>query len=335
MTLRRLLAPLAVGAAAFIAQAHDARATIVERVVAVIGERPVLWTDLLRRAAASRLQIRMQTRDENVVSAQEQEMYKELVDRMIDDKLEEQQGDRAHISIAQEEIDRGLANIAAQASQTQGRAVAVAEVLAEVRRRGMTEQDFRDEIRRQLLEGKLIELRVRPRVRVTEQDGRAAYQRWAAELREEQPVDVRWIVMRVPSGSTEQFAQGRMALAQQIVGWARGGQDFCQLVRTYTDDTATRDTCGSRGPQRTAQLPPAVQQAVRTSKAGAVSDPIVMPNGTEQVILIVMPMGAARVPPYEDVKNEMMQRALLDGLERARKQWLQELRHNVYIDVRL
>jgi len=35
------------------------------------------------------------------------------------------------------------------------------------------------------------------------------------------------------------------------------------------------------------------------------------------------------------VKNEMMQRALLDGIERAKKQWLQELRHNVYIDVRL
>jgi hypothetical protein len=46
-------------------------------------------------------------------------------------------------------------------------------------------------------------------------------------------------------------------------------------------------------------------------------------------------MGAANVPAYEQVKNEMMQKALLEGLERARKQWLQELRQNVYIDVRL
>ena len=42
-----------------------------------------------------------------------------------------------------------------------------------------------------------------------------------------------------------------------------------------------------------------------------------------------------RSPTYEAVKNEMMQRALLEGLERARKAWLEELRHNVYIDVRL
>jgi hypothetical protein len=48
-----------------------------------------------------------------------------------------------------------------------------------------------------------------------------------------------------------------------------------------------------------------------------------------------MPMGQASAPGYESVKNDMMQRATLDGLERARKQWLQELRQNVYIDVRL
>ena len=49
----------------------------------------------------------------------------------------------------------------------------------------------------------------------------------------------------------------------------------------------------------------------------------------------MQPLGSARVPAYADVKNEMMQRALYEGLEHARKQWLQELRHNVYIDTRL
>jgi len=30
------------------------------------------------------------------------------------------------------------------------------------------------------------------------------------------------------------------------------------------------------------------------------------------------------------VKDEMMQRALLDGIERVRRQWLDELKRNVY-----
>jgi peptidyl-prolyl cis-trans isomerase SurA len=253
-----------VGAAALLGFVPRAHATIVERIVAVIGERPVLWTDLLRRAVGPRIQIRMQTHDPNVVSVQEQEMYKELLDQMINERLEEQQADKAHITVTPEEIDRGIANIAAQAQQQQGHPVTVQDVLAEVRRRGLTEQDFRDQVRREILEGKLIELRVRPRVHVTEQDARAAYQHWLRELEEQQPVDVRILALRVLPSSTTSQINARMALAQQIVTWARSGTDFCKLVDQYSDDVSTRPTCGSHGAQPMAALLPPIQQAVRT-----------------------------------------------------------------------
>jgi peptidyl-prolyl cis-trans isomerase SurA len=327
---------VAVAAGALLGVPRRADATIVERVVAVIGERPVLWTELLKRATASRMQIRMQTRDPNIVSVQEQEMYKELLEKMIDDRLEEQQADRAHINVTSEEVDRGIANIAAQAQAQQGgRPVTVDDVIAEVRRRGLSEQDFRDEIRRQIVEGKLIELRVRPRVRVTDQDAHAAYQHWAQELADQQPIDVRILVKRIPAGATATQYQALAAMAQQLSQWGQAGQDFCQLVAQYSDDTSTRSSCGSRGSQPMAALLPAIQNAVRTMKPGTVSDPIAVQSGADEALLILMPMGAATVPPFEQVKNEMMQRALLEGLERARKQWLQELRQKVYIDVRL
>jgi len=333
---RRALPALAVAAAGLVSVAPLAHATIVERVVAVIGERPVLWTDLLRRAVAGRVQIRAQTRDPNVISVQEQEMYKELLDRMIDDRLEEQQADRAHITVTPEEIDRALSNIAGQASQAQqGRTVTVADVISEVHRRGLTEQDFHEEIRRQILEGKLIELRVRPRVRVTEQDARSTYVHWVDELKDQEPMDVRILALRLVPQSTKQQIQARMTLAEELARRARAGDDFCQLVTQYSDDIPTRSTCGSHGPQAFASLLPAIQNAVRSLNAREVSDPIPVTIGQEQVIVVLMPMGHARVPPFTEVKDEMTQKALLDGLERARKQWLLELRRNVYVDVRL
>jgi hypothetical protein len=63
----------------------------------------------------------------------------------------------------------------------QGQPITVAGVMAAARSQGLTEDDFREEIRRQILEGKLLELRVRPRVRVTERDAREAYSRWRVE----------------------------------------------------------------------------------------------------------------------------------------------------------
>jgi peptidyl-prolyl cis-trans isomerase SurA len=320
---------------AIVVAAPRAHATIVERVVAVIGERPVLWTDLLHRAIAGRVQIRQQTHDANVISLQEQEMYKELLDRMIDDRLEEQQADRAHVTVTPEEIDRAISNIAAQAQAQQSRPVTVADVMAEIRRRGLTEQDFHDEIRRQILEGKLIELRVRPRVRVTDQDAHSTYTRWVDDLKDQEPMDVRILALRLLPQSTKEQIQARMTLAAELARRARAGTDFCEIVSQYSDDIPTRTTCGSHGPQPFATLLPAIQSAVRSMKAGEISDPISVVIGQEQVIVVLMPMGRARVPPFAEVKDEMTQKALMEGLERARKQWLQDLRRNVYVDVRL
>jgi peptidyl-prolyl cis-trans isomerase SurA len=325
----------AIVVAGVLGAAPPAGATIVERVVAVIGERPILWTDLLHRAMSGRVQIRLQTRDANVISVQEQEMYKELLDRMIDDRLEEQQADKARIAVTPEEIDRGIANIAAQAQAQQGRSVTAADVMSEVRRRGLTEQDFREEIRRQILEGKLIELRVRPRVHVTDQDAFAAYQHWVKEVRDQETVDVRVLALRVAGASSQPQLDARIALARELARRVRSGEDFCKLVTQYSDDLSTRPTCGSRGPQPFASLLPPIQEALRVTKAGSVSDPIPVNIGQEEAIVLLMPLGEARVPAFTDVKDDMTQKALIDGLERARKQWLADLRRNVYIDVRL
>jgi peptidyl-prolyl cis-trans isomerase SurA len=326
---------VAVAAVAAVAVASTAHATIVERVIAVIGERPVLWTDLLHRATSGRIQIRTQTRDPNVISVQEQEMYKELLDRMIDDRLEEQQADKARITVAAEEIDRGIANIASQAQAQQGRSVTSADVMDEVRRRGLSEQDFRDEIKRQILEGKLIELRVRPRVHVTDQDAMSAYQHWVKEIRDQETLDVRVLALRVGAAGSQQLLDARIALAKELARRARSGEDFCKLVSQYSDDVSTRPSCGSRGAQPFASLLPPIQEAVRTTKPGSVSDPIPVNLGQDEAIVLIMPLGEARVPAFAEVKDDMTQKALIEGLDRARKQWLADLRRNVYIDVRL
>src|SRR5579883_2674176 len=131
MRFRRFLLPAAVAGAALLGTARPARAVVVERVVAVIGERPILWTELQHRAGPERIQIRIALLqkygavDPNVVTEQETEMYKEVLDRMIDDRLEEQQAERARINVPAEKIDQAIATLAAQAQAQQGRPVTV------------------------------------------------------------------------------------------------------------------------------------------------------------------------------------------------------------------
>jgi peptidyl-prolyl cis-trans isomerase SurA len=320
----RFAAALALGLAA-ISIAPKADAIIVERVVAVVGDRPILLSELRGRAKPNLLRLMAQKVDANFHAAAETEIYKEFLTRMIDERLEEVAADRAHLSVAPEDIDSAIERIAANAH------VRPHDVVLEVRRQGLSEQDFRDELRRQILDGKLVELRVRPRVRVSDQDSRAAYQRYRQEMLDQHPVDLRILALRMTNDSA-----ARTALANQIVEEARHGTDFCKLVALYTEDTETKATCGSRGPQPMAALVPQMQEAIKGMKANDISDPMVVTSpGAGEALVIVQLLSEPQVPAYEQVKNEMWQRAMLDGIERQRKLWLQELRRGVYIDVRL
>jgi peptidyl-prolyl cis-trans isomerase SurA len=323
---RPLLASAALAAALALTPPKDAHASIVERVVAVVGERPILLSELRHRARPFLYKIVLSTPDAAQQAAHETEMFRELLNRMIDDRLEEQAADKAHLSVMPEEVDNALKTIAGNAR------IGMRELMSEARKQGLTEQDYRDEIRRQLLEGKLVQLRVRGRVRVTEQDARAAYGHWVKDMGNQASVDARILALRLVPGASPQQVHAREVLAQQIVMDARTGKDFCELVTTYSDDPTTKSTCGSRGPQPISAFIAPVPEMIGQMGEGEISNPI---RVGQEAVLVVQVVKKQALPAYEEVKDAMTERAFGEAMERQRKLWLQELRRGVYVDVRL
>ena len=251
---------------------------IVERIVAVVGERPILLSELQRREHPFVFRILAGAQNPAQIAAAKSEMEKELLNRMIDDRLEESAGDKAHLSVSAEEVDNALKNIAQSAHLT------IQQLVEEAARQGLTEMDYREELRRQVLEGKLIQLRVRGRVRVTDQDARTTYQRFVNEMEKQHPVDLRILAKRIPPGATADQAQAITHLANWLVNEARKpGADFCALVEKYSDDVQTKKSCGSRGPQPVSALVPELQAAIAGLKSGDVTEPI--PGGNDAILI--------------------------------------------------
>ena len=322
--VKRALAACAL--AATLGAAGDARAVIVERIVAVVGDRPILLSELQRREHPFLVRVYAASNNPAQIAAAKTEMEKELLNRMIDDRLEEQAADKARLSVNAEEVDSAIKNVAANAHLT------VQQLLDEAGKQGLSEQDYRDELRRQVLEGKLVQLRVRGRVRVTEEDARATYQRFVGEMEKQSPIDLHILALRLVPGASSAEVQARVKMANVIVDTARKpGADFCALVTQYSDDVQTKKTCGSRGPQPRAQIYPEIQAAIDGLKPGEVSEPVAV--GTSAILIVQM--GEDRVPTYDEVKEQMWERAYGEAMEHQRKLWLDELRHGVYVDPRL
>lgn len=310
---------------------RKADAAIVERIVAVVGERPILLSELRARARPHLFRIQLQTQDPSQQAAQESGMFRDLLNRMIDERLEETAADKAHLTVTPEEVDNGIRQVAAQAK------LAPKELVAEAKRQGLTEQDYRDEIRRQVLEGKLIQLRVRGRVRVTDQDARAAYGHLAKQIQQESPVDLKILALAITPGSTQQQVDAQMVVGSELARRARAGEDFCKLVQEFSMDPTTKNTCGSRGPIPINQLNGGLAEAAKTLKPNEISDAIYFrdPMGNQAILVVQMAGQQPKVPPYEEVREQMMERAFVEATDRQRRLWLQELRRGVYIDIRL
>lgn len=320
--MRKLLALLAFAAMAW---PKPADAVIVERIVAVVGERPILLSELRHRAKPDLLLMYMRAAGAPQQSVDETKIYRAVLDHMIDEQLIEQAAQKAHLAVTVDDIDKAIAKKADELKVTPK------ELVQEAIREGLSEQDYRDEIRRQILEGKLVQLRVAGRVRVTESDARTAYNKWVKEFEQQQPVELRVLAMLLPQGATQQQVAAKDALAQEIDVKARNGEDFCALVKTYSDHTPSRDTCGQRiVPLKT--LPPAVVDQLALLKDGEFTPPIRFGTGE---IDIIQKVRTIQPKPYAEMHDQMMNLAGEEAFTRQRDLFLQELRHGIYIDVRL
>lgn len=308
------------------------RPEVLDRIAAVVGDQPIFLSQAKKRARPLFYRIDFMGGDPKEREIAKEKTLREMIERLVDEQLEAADADALKLTADTAEIESAIKQVLAQAKLPTN-----AELMAEVKKQGMTEAEYRDELRRQIIEGKLIQLRVRPRVKVTEADVRKVYETWVKEQSgANAPVDLRMIVLRVDRSAPDD-AKVKEALASKIVGQARSGTDFCTLVVSHSEDAATKSACGSRGPMARSLLLADIAKASASLKPGDIAEPILFtdPAGAQAYLVIQRAPGATPpVAKLEAVKEQMTERAHVEAIERERKAWLAELRKGVFIEVK-
>jgi len=337
MKLRRLAASLILAAIALgvPAQAH---AVIVEKVVAVVGEKAIFLSDLRKRARPFLGQIYGTLPEGPRRTAEESKMYSQLLDRMVDEQLEADAATRANVNVTSEDLDGALRNMAAM-----GR-VTVSALLEDVHANtGMSEQEYRSEIRRQVLEGKLVQRLVQDRFRITEQDLERMFERIVKQERLVRQYNPSWIVLRLGKDPTPALVAERRAQAAQLVARARHGEDFATLAQQYSDDADSRGHGGDLGIRAAAASPaaqagkrpvlaPKLEQIALALEVGQVSDPMDYKDAI--IVLKVTSRQPSRYTTLDAARRELIQRVKAEQLEAAKVKWIKDLRGRTHWEIR-
>jgi peptidyl-prolyl cis-trans isomerase SurA len=298
------------------------RATVVERVVAVVGERAILLSDLRRRAQPYLLQMQQTVPAGAQRNAAISQLYKALVERMVDEELEQRAAAQAKVVVTEREVEAALGRVAAQNN------ISVEKLLTEAKRTGMEPGQYRDELRRQLLQAKLINVRLQGRIRVTEDDLKSAYRKLVIEERERLPFRVAWVL--VP-GSGDPKKQRELA---EHVATAARTTEFSELARRYSQDEATKNQGGVLPATRLEQVPAAMRRALLALDVGESSGVISLGSGG-YAVLKLLSREESQLPDYDTARAELGERVYVEKMNQARRTWLDNLRRQHHVEVRL
>jgi peptidyl-prolyl cis-trans isomerase SurA len=314
----------AASLAAFVWAEPVAEAAIVERIVAVIGDKAILLSDLRQRSEPGLVQIYQTVPPGAQRNAAISQLYRAMLERLVDEELELRAAQQSKITVSASEIDEALERVATQNKLT------VPALLIEAQRGGLDARAYRDELRRQLLEAKLINVRLQGRIRVTEEDLRMAYRKLVLEERQRLSFTPAWIVVHAGANHAEQ--RDRRMLAESIAERAKRS-DFAELARKHSEESTSRAAGGKLRPLLPHELHPALARVAIGLEPGDSSPPVLV--GGNWVVLKLLQRAESELPEYADAQRELGERVYMEKMAQAKKTWLEGLRRQHHVEVRL
>ncbi|HVG59331.1 MAG TPA: peptidylprolyl isomerase [Hyalangium sp.] len=318
---------LGVIAAAVLAVGGLARAELVDKVAAVVNRDIIALSEVQQRAAPELARL-MDERDPRRRAERREQLLKQALEALIAEKLVEAEVRELGLTSSASEVDEAMADV-----QRQNNITDPAQFEQLLAREGFTLKSYKEFLSKQISRGKLMQMKVATKIKVAEEDLKAAYAQYAKDESQEQEVHARHILVAVPENATPAQEEEARKKAEAITKEARRpGMDFAALARARSEGPSREDG-GDLGFFRRGTMVPEFDKAAFTLKQGDVSDPIRTSFGWH--VLKVEERRAMDVAPYEEMRPKLELQLRQQKTEKFVDQYIQELKKKAVIDVKL
>jgi peptidyl-prolyl cis-trans isomerase SurA len=275
-------AQLRPGPAASVPQAAAAAAPRqADYIVALVNSEPITNNEARARLARIEREIAQQ----GMRAPAREELARLVLERLI--------SERAQLQLAREagiRVDEAMVNAAEQDVARQNQ-MSVAELHRRLNLEGLSVAAFRQDLRNELLLGRLREREIPPRVRLTEAEVDQFLLEQQAQAAASSEINLAHILVAVPEDAPAAQVAQLQEKAQEILRRSRTGEDFSALARALSDAPGAAETGGVIGLRSAERYPPLFVEATRDLPVGAVSQ--VLRSGAGFHVLKVLERGAS------------------------------------------
>jgi peptidyl-prolyl cis-trans isomerase SurA len=290
---------------------------VIERVVAVVNGDPLLLSELRARAAPFLARV-MQAPEVQRMTLMQQ-LYGELLSQLIDERLLEQEARKLSIAITSADVDRAIQNVQRQSNLKD------AEFWEAVRGQGFTPDNYKSDVRRQLVRLKVINQKVRSRINITEDDVRRRYDEQLRQARKSATFLVSHVFLAVEGDSVTKMSQVR----------SQADALKSKLTPETFEAAIAEHGGGDLGWVSQTDLPEALATTLIALEPGQISEPVRGPSGIHIFLLRERKEGESAIGSYESVKQEIFSELLDKSMAKQELAYLDELRKQSLVSRRL
>ncbi len=236
-------------------------AEIVDRIVAVVNDEVITLIELNNtlKPYMEKIQSLGYPQDK------EQELLfkvrKDMLDRLINQKIEDQEIKRSKVEISEEQVDKTIERVKETNYLTDE------QLRAALAKDGLTIEEYRSKIKDQILRERLVALKVKSKIVITKEDIKAYYEKHIKEYGGKQKYHLRNIIMKVPLFLGSEKKLEIKAKMDEILEKLKAGESFKALAAKYSESPAASDG-GDLGEFEFDALSPQLQNAIEKIKPG-------------------------------------------------------------------
>ena len=189
---------------------------------------------------------------------------------------------------------------------------------------GMTLDDFRRLVERQMLAGQVQQVQVLGRVTITDIEAREYYDSHIDEFTDPATVTLREIIVAAPEDAAANLLADRRARGEADVVRQRvlDGEAF-EDVATAVSDAPSKENGGLIGPFQLNEVAESIRELIAGLEPGGVSEVRRTVQGYQILQLEALVEDVVR--PFDDVRDEISQRVFGERREAAYREFLEEL----------
>ena len=297
-------------------------AEYIDRIVVVVNDDIVTLSELneLLKPYATQIQA------SNYPAQQERKMMfsirEKVMDELIRQRLTDQEIKKANISVSDPEIDSTIERI------KEARLYTDEDLREALGQRGLSMEGYRSQLKTQILRTKLINLEVKSKIVITQEDIAAYYKSHPEIYGGEKKFHLRNIMLKRPLLPDKRAIEAVYRKMETIIEKVKSGESFEKMAMEYSESPLAADG-GDLGSFELKALSPQIKDAIKGLGPGECTDVLETDQGYQ--LFYIDEIITAPGKSFEEVSGDIREKLFNEIVDRKFQSWVENLRQKSHI----